>query len=281
MARPLRIEVEGGLYHVTSRGDRREAIYEDHEDRQKFLTILGDVIGQMRWFCYGYCLMDNHYHLLIETPDCNLAKGMRQLNGIYTQASNRRHGRCGHLFQGRYKSIMVDAEAHLLELSRYVVLNPVRAGMAADPSDWPWSSYSGTAGKAKAPDWLAADRLLAHFAKQPAAARRRYAAFVLDGIGRKSIWQGLNRQVFLGDDDFVTRMQASMATRGRDVNIPQLQQRSPPPTLAQIAAKYGFRDEAMVAAHATGEYSYARIAEHFGVHFTTVGRIVRKARIVR
>jgi len=200
MARPLRIEVEGGLYHVTSRGDRREAIFEDDEDRQKFLSILGDVIEQMRWLCYGYCLMDNHYHLLIETPEGNLAKGMRQLNGIYTQASNRRNDRCGHLFQGRYKSIMVDAEAYLLELLRYVVLNPVRAGMAADPSGWPWSSYNATAGKAKAPDWLAVERLLAHFARQTAAARRRYAAFVLDGIGRKSIWQGLNRQAFLGDD---------------------------------------------------------------------------------
>jgi len=278
MARPLRIELEGGLYHVTSRGDRREAIYEDDEDRRKFLNILSDVTGQMRWLCYGYCLMDNHYHLLIETPEGNLAKGMRQLNGIYSQASNRRHGRCGHLFQGRYKSIMADAEAHLLELSRYVVLNPVRAGMAADPSDWPWSSYNATAGKAKAPDWLAVARLLAHFAKQPAAARRGYAAFVLDGIGKESIWQGLNRQVFLGDDDFVTRVQASMATKGRDANIPQPQQRTPPPALARIAAKYVLRDEAMVAAHATGEYSYTQIAEHFGVHFTTVGRIVRKAR---
>ncbi|MDQ6959345.1 MAG: transposase, partial [Mariprofundaceae bacterium] len=106
-----------------------------------FLDTLSDVIAQMRWKCYGYCLMDNHYHLIIETPEANLSRGMRQLNGVFTQNSNRRHGRCGHLFQGRFKSIVVAADVYLLELSRYVVLNPVRAGMVADPADWLWSSY--------------------------------------------------------------------------------------------------------------------------------------------
>ena len=108
MARPLRIEYEGAVYHVTSRGDRREEIYADDEDRRGFLEILGEVVAQMRWLCYAYCLMPNHYHLVIETPEGNLSRGMRQLNGIYTQWSNRRHGRAGHLFQGRYKAIVVD-----------------------------------------------------------------------------------------------------------------------------------------------------------------------------
>ena len=133
MARSIRIEYSGVLYHVTSRGDRREDIYEDDLDRELFLDIFGQVVDGWNWVCHAYCLMSNHYHLVIETPDGNLSKGMRQLNGVYTQASNRRHRRTGHLFQGRYKAILVDADAYLLELTRYVVLNPVRAGIVKDP----------------------------------------------------------------------------------------------------------------------------------------------------
>lgn len=129
MSRPLRLEFPDALYHVTSRGDRRENIYDDSTDKELFSSIFGQVISQFNWICYAYCLMDNHYHLLIQTPDSNLGKGMRQLNGVYTQTYNRRHHKVGHLFQGRYKSILVDEEAYLLELSRYIVLNPVKAGM--------------------------------------------------------------------------------------------------------------------------------------------------------
>ncbi len=154
MSRPLRIEFPGALYHVTARGNRREAIYEDDKDRRLFLDGLGDVVDRFNWLCHAHCLMTNHYHLVVETPDGNLAKGMRQLNGVYTQTINRRHGRSGHVFQGRYTAVLVDADAHLLELARYVVLNPVRAGMVGDPGKWKWSSYRATAGKAKPPPWL-------------------------------------------------------------------------------------------------------------------------------
>ena len=136
MARPIRIEYGGALYHVTSRGDRREAIYEDDPDREHFLEVLGDTVRRFNWQCHAYCLMTNHYHAVIGTPDGNLSKGMRQLNGVYTQWSNRRHRRSGHLFQGRFKAILVDADKYLLDLTRYVVLNPVRAGMVRRPRDW-------------------------------------------------------------------------------------------------------------------------------------------------
>ncbi|MGR9108113.1 MAG: transposase, partial [Gammaproteobacteria bacterium] len=129
MSRPLRIEFEGALYHVTSRGDRGEPIYDDDRDRETFLSVLANVIEHRAWLCHAYCLMTNDYHLLIETPEANLARGMRQLNGVFTQASNRRHRRGGHLFQGRYKAILVDKDNYLLELVRYIVLNPVRAHM--------------------------------------------------------------------------------------------------------------------------------------------------------
>ena len=128
MARPLRIEFPGAIYHVTARGNARNAIVLDDEDRELFLVCLGEVILLFGWVCHAYCLMDNHYHLLIETPEGNVSRGMRQLNGVFTQRFNRRHGQVGHLFQGRFKAIVVDRESYLLELCRYVVLNPIRAG---------------------------------------------------------------------------------------------------------------------------------------------------------
>ena len=157
MARPLRLEFAGALYHLTSRGDHRESIYQDDSDRRSFLDLLGKEILQQRWICYAYCLMENHYHVLIETPESNLVRGMRRLNGVYSQWFNRRHGRVGHVFQGRYKAILVDKENYLLELCRYIVLNPVRAKIAATAEDWQWSSYRATAGKISPPKWLVTD----------------------------------------------------------------------------------------------------------------------------
>lgn len=278
MTRPVRIEFEGGLYHVTSRGDRQKAIYEDDEDRERFLAILGDVIETYNWICHGYCLMDNHYHLIIETPDGNLSKGMRQLNGVYTQASNRRHQRVGHLFQGRYKGILVDGDTHLLELTRYVVLNPVRAGMVKRPEKWRWSSYLAMTGKSKAPEWLAVDGLMAQFSKQRPAAIRRYKAFVAEGVGLESIWSDLKGQIFLGDDAFVSRMQAMDKGLSNKLGVPKAQARPPAPTLEVLASRSSSRNEAIAEAYATGSYSYQEIADYYGLHFTTVGIIVRKAR---
>src|SRR5512135_2237813 len=140
MARPLRIEYPGALHHITARGNARKRIYKNDADREAFLETLRDVVKRFGWVCHAYCLMDNHYHLLIETPEGNLSRGMRQLNGIFTQRLNRRHGRVGHLFQGRFKAIVVERESYLLELCRYVVLNPIRAGMVTHLERYPWSS---------------------------------------------------------------------------------------------------------------------------------------------
>jgi len=277
MVRPIRIEFSGALYHVTARGDRREAIYEDDADRTRFLEVFGQVAEDFNWICHAYCLMGNHYHLVIETPDGNLSKGMRQLNGVFTQYSNRRHGRTGHLFQGRFKAILVDGDGYLLELARYVVLNPVRARMVREPGDWPWSSYRAMTAAAPSPQWMATDGLLAAFAKRRATAIRRYAQFVAEGIGAESVWNDLRGQIFLGDERFVARS-LKRGTASNDVNVPKAQRRPPPPSLAAIARKHRDRDAAIVAAHATGGYSYQQIADYFGVHFTTVGRVVRLAK---
>lgn len=174
MARPLRIQFCGALYHITARGDRREAIYEDDGDREMFLQTLANVIALHNWRCHAYCLMTNHYHLVIETPDANLSKGMRHLNGVFSQASNRRHRRVGHVFQGRFLGIIVDKDSYLLELARYVVLNPVRAKMVDHPGDWPWSSYAAMVGSTRAPDWLLTDALLTQFGTRRGEAHEGY-----------------------------------------------------------------------------------------------------------
>ena len=280
VARPLRIEFNGALYHVTSRGDRREAIYEDDEDRERFLEVLSEVVERFNWLCQAYCLMSNHYHLVVETPDGNLSKGMRQLNGVYTQASNRRHRRTGHLFQGRFKAILVDKDSYLLELTRYVVLNPVRARRVKDPGNYRWSSYRAMVGEAPVPSWLATDGLLALFGKRRAEARRRYRRFVQEGIGAKGLWSNLSQQIYLGDERFVKRMQAKAERLNDKLSIPRAQRRAPAPSLARLEKRHRSRDDAMVAAHATGVYSYREIGEYFGLHPASVGRIVR-ARMLR
>ncbi len=276
MARPLRIEFPGAFYHITSRGDRREAIFEDDIDRQSFLQTIAEVVERFNWVCHAYCLMSNHYHLVIETPDANLSKGMRHLNGVFTQASNRRHHRTGHLFQGRFKGILVDQDNYLLELTRYVVLNPVRAGMVKHPGKWRWSSYGAMAGDVVAPDWLATDRLLAQFAKQRAAARRRYRQFVMDAVGGDSIWSALRQQIYLGEDDFVKQTQKKLRLQGDELSIPRAQRRGPAHSIEAIARKYPERNEAICKAYSTGAFSYREIAEYYGIHLATVGRVIRR-----
>lgn len=275
MARPLRIEFSGALYHVTSRGDRREDIFEDDEDRVRFLEVLGEVVTRFRWLCHAYCLMTNHYHLLVETPEANLSRGMRHLNGVYTQASNRRHGRSGHVFQGRFKAILVERESYLLELARYVVLNPVRAGMVQQPGEWEWSSYRATVGAETRPSWLSTETLFAAFGQRRAQAQKHYEAFVADGIG-VDLWSGLRGQIYLGAEEFVEAVQGQSEIRGDEQSVPQQQRRAPPLSLDAIVESNPDRDSAIVAAHDTGAYSYRMIGEHFGLHPGTIGRIVRR-----
>ena len=188
MARPVRIEFPGALYHITSRGDGREDIYLDDDDRLDFIEVLEQVCFRFNWVCHSYCLMTNHYHLLIETPEGNLSQGMRQLNGVYMQNFNRHHSRVGHVFQGRYKAILVEKEAYLLELCRYIVLNPVRAEMVHKANDWPWSSYHSTIGNKPRPEWLGVDWILSHFSDNKGKAVKAYRDFVAAGKDQPSPW---------------------------------------------------------------------------------------------
>jgi len=275
MARPLRIEYAGALYHVTSRGDRQEVIYFNDQDRQDFLTILQQVRARFNWLVHAYCLMDNHYHLLIETPDANLSQGMRQLNGVYTQTSNRNHNRAGHVFQGRFKGILVEKETYLLELARYIVLNPVRARMVRHAKNWPWSSYAATAGDRPAPDWLTTEWLLAAFGKRQRSAQEKYRAFVEQGKNQPRPWEQLRNQVFLGSEAFVDGLQKKISEEKDLSEIPKSQRRGKPRPIAYYEKQGANRDEAIVRAYETGGYSMKNLGDYFGLHYSRISRIVK------
>jgi Transposase and inactivated derivatives len=269
MSRPLRIEFAGALYHVMARGDARAAIFRNDEDRQAFCAGLSRVCERFRWRLWAYCLMDNHYHLLIETLEPTLSRGMREVNGVYTQAFNRRHGRVGHVLQGRYKAVLVDKDSYLLELSRYIVLNPVRARLCPTAADWPWSSYLAVMGKTAASDMLAVNETLSLFAPDRGTARRAFARFVAAGAG-VSLPEN-KQQLFLGDDDFAERMAARAKAPSTEVPRKQRAQKS----LAQYERAAADRNSAIRAAYASGAYSLKAIGTHFGLHYATVSRIAR------
>jgi putative transposase len=283
MARPLRLEFPGALYHVTARGNAGEAIYLDEEDHRRFLEVLAQVAQRSNWLCHGYCLMTNHYHLIVETPEANLSAGMRQLNGVYTQRFNRHHGRVGHVFQGRFKAILVERDSYLLELCRYVVLNPVRAKMVKDPARYVWSSYRATAGLEGRPGFLTVDWILGQFARTPSAARRRYVEFVRAGIGLPSPWEKLQGQTLLGTAGFVDTLKPYLSSRRRLKEVPRAQRLLDRPALAQILSDEGEgskvrRNRLIRKAHLQYGYTLTQIARKLGIHYTTVSKVINAKR---
>ena len=276
MARPLRLEIAGGLYHVTSRGDRREDIFLDDADRELWLTTLAQCCERFHWAIHAWCQMSNHYHLIIETPEGNLSAGMRQLNGVYTQLVNRRHKRVGHVFQGRYKAIIVDRDNYLLALSRYVVLNPVRAAMVRHARQWKWSSYHAMLDKELRPPWLQVDWLLSQFGTVKTRQIGRYVEFVQQGLRGVDVWQNLRGQVFLGSDEFVQAMQSRLAESANLTHqeIPRMQRRALLRSLTYYRDEFDDAKQGMAAAYATGDYTLQVIADAFGVHYSTVSRAI-------
>ena len=215
MTRPLRLEFEGALYHVTSRGDRREPIFDDDDDRREWLVVLADGLDRFQATAYAYCLMGNHYHVVVQTHRPNLSRLMRHVNGVYTLRYNRRHDKVGHLFQGRFKAVLIDQDSYFLEVCRYVDLNPVRARMVKRPGDWGWSSYGAHAGHTDPQPWLDSrglhKRLAPHAPLSDGPAR--YARFVAQGKGVKLWDEALRAQIYLGNEAFVKRMQTRIIAK--------------------------------------------------------------------
>ncbi len=277
MTRPLRIEFTGAVYHITSRGNARQAIFLDEKDFADFLKVLCSVVKRYHFILHTFCLMNNHYHLLIETPEANLSRGMRQLNGLYTQRFNQRHQRVGHLFQGRYKAILVDKDNYLLELCRYVVLNPVRAKIAKDPKDWRWSAYQATTGHQGIP-CLTTDWILSQFAREQKAATILYQAFVSSGIKAESPLKAIKGQLFLGQDNFIDEIKHLMQGKENLKEITREQRyvtRLPLNEILKYKDKKS-KDQAMYEAHQQYGYTLKDIAEYIGVHYTTVSKVIKR-----
>ncbi len=282
MSRPLRIEYAEAVYPVTSRGNARRSIFKDDKDREMFLSILEEINDRYHWLCHAYCLMNNHYHLVIETPDANLSKGMRQLNGVYTMRFNRHHGSVGHVFQGRYKAIVVQKESHLLEVCRYAVLNPVRARVVEAPEPWRWSSYRATAGIEKAHPCLTTDWVLGQFGSKRRRAEKRYRAFVMDGIRGHRIWKDVKGQSILGEREFVNRLIDYARGYEEVKEIPKVQRYLNRPGLEEIfkntEGEKRKRDRGIAEAVKRWGYSEKEIADYLRLHYSTVSRLIgRKA----
>jgi REP element-mobilizing transposase RayT len=237
MARPLRIEYPGAFYHITSRGNERKEIYMDTGDREKFLFYLETAAERYGSAVHVYCLMGNHYHLLLETPRGNLSQIMRHVNGAYTSYFNAKRERSGHLFQGRYKAILVDADVYASELSRYIHLNPVRAGMVQRPEEYPWSSYGSYVGMMKKPSWCTVDFILRYFGEDRPAAQKRYHEFVHDLIGKeyRSPLEDTFASTILGGEEFIHRIKSEQL-RGKmvDRDVPALREISRGPSIKEI-----------------------------------------------
>jgi len=281
MARPLRLEFPHAIYHVTSRGNARLPIFEGDQDRQQFLFILQEVVRRFNWLCYAYCLMDNHYHLVVETVEGNLSQGMRHLNGVYTQDFNRRHNRVGHVFQGRYKSILVERDSYLLELCRYVVLNPVRGGVVSQPGKYFWTSYRATAGLGKRPPFLTVDWILGQFGERRPEAQNSYRRFVLAGMGGPSLWEKLKAQCILGTEEFIQKIKPALQDKSTLTEIPRRERLFFRPSLEQFLEKENGEDiegrnKAILSAHLEYGYSLSEIASHLGLHYTTISKIVKQ-----
>jgi len=281
MARPLRIEYPGAIYHITSRGNNKSPIFKDDHDRESFLNTVRHVNKRYNWLCHAYCLMDNHYHLIIETPDGNLSQGMRQLNGVYTQLFNKRYGRVGHIFQGRYKAILIQKESHLLEVCRYVVLNPIRARSVNNIEKWKWSSYSATARKGKPHPCLTTDWVLGQFGNDRSKAEKGYCNFVKAGIGGGSIWGEVKAQSLFGDSKFVDRLLNYLKDHEDIAEIPKSQRFMSRPGLGKIfpdslMQDKGRRNKKIKEAIDMYGYSQKEVADFLEMHYTSISRVLNE-----
>jgi REP element-mobilizing transposase RayT len=279
MSRPLRTDYPNAFHHVTARGNARRDVFLDDDERELYYEVFAEVVRDYNWICHADCQMTNHYHNFVQTPDANLSAGMRQLNGVLTQRLNRMRGTVGHILQGRFKSCLVDSERYLLEVCRYTVLNPVRAGMVRRPEEWRWSSYRATVGLDPPRAHLSTDGILLRFGERRGEAALAFERFVLSGIDSPSPFESAKGGV-LGDEEFV-RVAMGMAESSRElVNIAKKERLADRPSLESIFSGSGTgkkdRDRAMLCAWRDYGYTQKEISAMLGPHFTTVSRALKR-----
>lgn len=267
MTRPLRIDVQNGIAHITARGNNRRAIFGSPEQRDRLVGIIQRVVARYGWLCHAYVVMDNHYHLLLETPIPNLSLGMRQLNGLYGQWFNHRHDRSGHVFGGRFKSIVVERDAHFLEAARYIVLNPLRTDRPRRFTDWRWSSYPATAGLVPSPPFLTTTNVLGAFGPDLVIARQRYVTFVSEGVA-SSLDSRLVGEIYLGDEQFIRDLMPGESI----ADFPRTQWQPLRPNLEVLLAERG----GVLAAYRNYGYRLREIAAQLGVSPATVSRALAR-----
>ncbi|MAI41628.1 MAG: transposase [Candidatus Azotimanducaceae bacterium] len=276
MSRPVRIEFPGATYHITSRGNSGRTIFPSSEDRAVFLNILDNVVQRFSWLVHSYVLMDEHFHLVVEIPQENLSKGMRQLNGVYTQHFNRCHGSEGPIFQGRFKSVLFEKEVYLLSVCRHVVLNPVRLGSRFNLKRYRWSSYRATSGDVENPSFLYTDDVLAALGKREKASRRKFREYVEAGIDKMSPLLDRSNQVLLGSPKFLREMQPilqgeKLAKRGPK----QSRRRSLRAIFRTVKSRSrAERNDLIRKAHLNYGYTLSEVGDHLGLHYTTVSKVV-------
>ena len=242
MARPLRIEFPGAYYHIASRGNEQKEIFRNSKDREKFLSYLESASKRYGAEIHLFCLMNNHYHLLLKTPRGNLSKVMHHINGAYTTYFNTQWNRVGHLFQGRFKAILVDADEYACELSRYIHLNPVRAAIVSTPGEYGWSSYLAYTGRKKVPGWLHVDFILSYFGEDKIVAQKRYHTFVHDLIGTEyeNPLEKTYASTILGDESFIDQIRREhLENEKNDRNIPAMRKMTTPLSIQDIVKEIG------------------------------------------
>ena len=288
MARALRITFPGAFYHVTSRGNERKHVFKSKRDREKFLQYLESATQRYDAVIHAYCLMDNHYHLLLEAPSDNLSQIMRHINGAYTTYFNGKRARSGHLFQGRYKAILVDMDEYAKELSRYIHLNPVRAKMVETPEEHDWSSYKFYIGKEKPPEWLYRDFILGYFGKKTSTAQKAYQKFVNALVNRKydSPLDEVVSSTLLGSPDFIAFIKDKfLSGKKPDKELPALKELARKVSMQEIFDEVEsiFRKEKSLARNVkmylcqrhTGEKLFD-IGIHFGIGASGVCQASRR-----
>jgi putative transposase len=287
MARPLRIQYPGAFYHITARGNERKDIFRDERDRERFLGYLETAVVRYKAVIHVYCLMNNHYHLLMSTPAGNLSQILRHINGAYTVYYNKRHHRFGHLFQGRYKAILIDADEYAAELSRYIHLNPVRAGLANLPEGYPWTSYLNYIGRKKSPGWQRTEWLLRYFGKSPAEAQRKYRAFVQAKVGAAegNPLKEVVASTLLGGPDFIEgikRKYLGGRKRNRDVPaVAALTRQTPQKIEEKVWLEFQDMPEhakkaAIYLSHKFSGLSLNEIGKQFGIRESAVSQASRR-----
>lgn len=281
MARPIRIQYSGAFYHIMTRGNERAEIFKSAQDYQLFLMIFTEVIDRYNWQCFSYCLMPNHYHLLIKTREPNLSLGMRQLNGKYTQEFNISHKRVGHLFQGRFKSILVEEEKYKNQLIRYINLNPIRAEIVDNLGKWQWSSHLEIIGEKGKTNCLDTKAVLSQFdEKDEKLARAIYLDYLYSKSEESPVLKDMKGGIILGSLEFIEKIKVHFKKQDQEFEIPIRERLAYRPLLEEIFKDGELskkeRNLLVYKAHLDYGYSLSEIGRQLDLHYSSIGKIVNK-----